>query len=201
MVDYGASNLRSVERALQVCGADARVTASPEDVARADAVVLPGQGEFSSAMRGLERLGLCDALLDAIRAGKPYLGICIGLQVLFEESEERGCHKGLGVLGGRVARIAAPGLKVPHMGWNTLEMAADCPLLRGLSPGSYVYFVHSYACYPEDPGVVAAWCSYGERFAAAVWRGNLYAVQFHPEKSQRVGLQIIRNFVRLAGEG
>jgi len=200
IVDYGASNLRSVQRALARFGAEAAVTNSPEDVAAAEAVVLPGQGEFSSAMAGLARLGLDRAVVNAIQAGKPYLGICIGLQVLFEEGEERGLHKGLGLIEGRVARLNAPGLKIPHMGWNALEFEGDCPLFAGIDEGAHVYFVHSYACYPKDRGLVSAWSTYGERFAAAVCRDNLHAVQFHPEKSQRVGLDIIRNFVRIAGE-
>lgn len=194
IVDACSGNLRSVERALTHVGAEVAVTRDPEVVRRADKVVVPGQGAFGVFMRGLAERDLGDALREAIAAGKPYLGICLGLQVLFEHSEESDCA-GLGLLRGRVTRLAPrdPRLKVPHMGWNRVHGRAP-----GIADGAYVYFVHSYRVVPADPGVIALEAEHGERFCAAIRHGNLFACQFHPEKSQAVGLGLLRAFVEAA---
>lgn len=194
IVDACSGNLRSVERALAHVGAEVVVTRDPEVVRRADKVVVPGQGAFGMFMRGLAERDLGDALRDAIAAGKPYLGICLGLQVLFEHGDESDCA-GLGLLRGRVTRLAPrdPRLKVPHMGWNRVHGRAP-----GIADGAYVYFVHSYRVVPEDPGVIALEAEHGERFCAAIRHGNLFACQFHPEKSQAVGLGLLRAFVEAA---
>jgi glutamine amidotransferase len=204
VVDSGYGNLRSVEKALAHVGGKPVITADPDLVRRADQVVVPGQGAFRDCVAGLAERGLGEAVRETIRAGKPFLGICLGLQVLFDESEEQGPCRGLGVLRGHVARFrpADPSLKVPHMGWNSVRTpggdASRDPLWRGLGDGEFVYFVHSYFVVPSDPGAVALECEYGERFCAAVRQDNVFACQFHPEKSQRVGLQILKNFVEIA---
>jgi glutamine amidotransferase len=199
IIDYGMGNLRSVQKAFEAVGADAAVTADPDAVARAGHVILPGVGAFADAMAELERTGLGAAFVAAVNAGKPCLGVCLGLQLLFDVSEEDGEHRGLGLLPGRVARFPnRPGLPVPHMGWNTLRAARPgIPLLEGLGEEPSVYFVHSYRALPEDPGDVAAWADYPEPFAAMVARDNLMACQFHPEKSQAVGLAMYRRFAAL----
>jgi glutamine amidotransferase len=199
IIDYGMGNLRSVQKALEAVGASAEVTADPDRVARSSHVILPGVGAFADAMSELDRTGLGASFIAAVRAGKPCLGVCLGLQLLFEVSEEDGEHVGLGLLPGRVARFPSrPGLPVPHMGWNTLQAARPgVPLLDGLGPEPSVYFVHSYRAVPEDLGDVAAWADYPEPFAAMVWRDNLMACQFHPEKSQAVGLAMYRRFAAL----
>lgn len=198
IVDVCHGNLRSVERALQKVGADVVVTRDPETVRRADKIVVPGQGAFGVFMRGLVERGLGDALREAIASGRPYLGICLGLQVLFDESEEQGPCAGLGVLRGRVVKLAPedPRLKVPHMGWNRLRVTHDRePLLAGVPADAYVYFVHSFHAVPADRDLVALEADHGVPITAAIRKDNLFACQFHPEKSQRVGLQILRNFV------
>ena len=196
VVDTGSGNLRSVEKALAHVGGRPLVTADPDVVRGADQVVVPGQGAFGACMRGLAG-GLGEAVLEAIRAGKPYLGICLGLQVLFEESDEQGPVRGLGLLGGRVGRFrpADPRLKVPHMGWNALELRRPDPLVSGIAEGAHAYFVHSYRAVPADPGATVLTARYDGEVCAAVRRDNVFAVQFHPEKSQAVGLRILANFV------
>lgn len=198
VVDYGAGNLGSVDKALRHLGVASVVTSSPDDALNADAVILPGVGAFQSCMEGLKCRGLDAAVRRVIEAGRPFLGICIGMQMLFEYSEEGGAVPGLGVLRGSVRRFpAALGLKVPHMGWNTLRLYQGCPLWQGLPESPRVYFVHSYYPVPEDPAVVAAETEYGLPFCSAVYSENVFATQFHPEKSGAVGLAILRNFARL----
>ena len=198
IIDYGMGNLRSVQKALEAIGESAVVTCDPERVRGADKVILPGVGAFEDAAAELRRTGLGAAFCDAVRAGKPSLGVCLGLQLLFDESLEGGRHQGLGLIPGRVVRFeGGPGRKVPHMGWNSLRVLREAPLLRGLGESPSVYFVHSYYVVPDDPDVVAAEADYPGPFAALVWRENLMACQFHPEKSQRVGLAMYRNFAAL----
>jgi imidazole glycerol-phosphate synthase subunit HisH len=197
ILDACSGNLRSVERALAHVGADVAVTRDPEVVRRADKIVVPGQGAFGMFMRGLAERGLGDALRERIAAGTPYLGICLGLQVLFDHGEESDCA-GLGILRGRVTRLAPadPRLKIPHMGWN--QVRGRDALLAGLPVGASFYFVHSYRAVPEDPAVVALEAEHGEPFCAAIRKDHLFACQFHPEKSQAVGLALLRNFVEAA---
>lgn len=206
IVDYGMGNLRSVEKALAHLGHAAEITASPERIARAERLILPGVGAFGAAMAQLGRVpegggpGLAEAVRQAAAAGVPLLGICLGMQLLLSESEEQGRHPGLGLVPGRVLRFPATGdpeLKVPHMGWNALRFPRPSPLFAGLEEGTQVYFVHSYYCRPEDPGVVVAECTHGIPFCAALEQENLYAVQFHPEKSGAAGLRLLDNFARL----
>jgi len=196
LVDYGSGNLRSVQKALEACGARVGTIASPAGLDAADAVVVPGVGSFGDCARNLRATGLWEPLREWIRAGRPYLGICLGYQLLFESSEESPGVEGLGVLDGVVRRFAKSSLKVPHMGWNTLEIRKrDDRLYRSLSGPVSVYFVHSFYPAPADPSVVSATCEYGGRFAASISTGALSATQFHPEKSQRAGLAILRNFL------
>ncbi len=196
IIDYGMGNLRSVQKAIEAVGSAAEITSDADRVHQATKVVLPGVGAFADAMAELRRTGLGQAFCDAVRAGKPCLGVCLGLQLLFDTSHEDGEHQGLGLLPGRVERFAAaPGLKVPHMGWNTLRVLKPVPLLAGIGPDISVYFVHSYYAVPENPEHVAAEADYPGPFPAIVWRENLMACQFHPEKSQSVGLQMYANFV------
>ena len=203
IVDYGRGNLGSVRKALAVLAPEVVVTDDPGTVARARALVVPGDGAFADAMGRLDRLGLAESIRAHIAAGRPYLGICLGYQLLFTESEEFGHAKGLDVLPGVVRRFP-PGLKVPHMGWNRLWPDGRLPLLAGIPAGAYFYFVHSY--YPEvsdalrAEGVQVAHSEYGLRFPALVARGHLYGTQFHPEKSQGWGLRLLANFARLAGD-
>ena len=196
IVDYGLGNLGSVEKALRHVGADCYVTSAPEEVRAAAAVVLPGVGAFDDCMEGLLRTGLADAVVEAIEAGKPFFGICLGLQVLFEESEEAAVHRGLGILRGCVVRFRHE-LKIPQIGWNQIQIKRRAPHLADIPDGAWVYFVHSYHVQPADEDVVATTTEYGYEFCSAVWRENIFATQFHPEKSQRVGLRILRNFVEL----
>ena len=193
VVDYGRGNLGSVAKALARLGLSAAVTEDPRLVADADAVVLPGDGAFHDAMGSLERLGLVDPLRACLEDGRPFLGICLGYQLLFTESEEFGHGKGLDVIPGSVRRFP-PGLKVPHMGWNRVSHPGDSPLFDGIPSGAHFYFVHSY--YPDtaDTSLQVAQCTYGITFAAAVSRGPLFATQFHPEKSQRWGIKLLENF-------
>jgi glutamine amidotransferase len=196
IVDVCSGNLRSVERALAHVGGDVVVTRDPDTVRRADKIVVPGQGAFAVFMRGLEERGLEPVLREAIASGKPYLGICLGMQVLFEHSEE-GDVAGLGVLAGKVVKFRPtdPTLKVPHMGWNRVAMKRP---VAGLSDGDHVYFVHSYHCAPADPSVIALEATHGVTFCAAIQSANLFACQFHPEKSQQVGLGLLKTFVEAA---
>jgi glutamine amidotransferase len=198
IIDYGMGNLRSVQKALEAVGQDAMVVSDPGQIRRASKVILPGVGAFADAIDELWRTGLGEAFVEAVRAGKPCLGVCLGLQLLFDLSEEDGEHRGLGLIRGRVVRFAPePGLKIPHMGWNTLRFRRPSPLLEGLEPEPSVYFVHSYYARPDDPSDVIAEADYPGPFAAMVGRDNLTAAQFHPEKSQRVGLAMYANFARL----
>jgi imidazole glycerol-phosphate synthase subunit HisH len=198
IVDYGMGNLRSVQKAIEAVGSSAEVTADPDRVRRASKVVLPGVGAFAEAMAELRRTGLGEAFREAVRVGKPCLGVCLGLQLLFDVSFEDGQHEGLGLIPGRIVRFAPrPGLKIPHMGWNTLRTLRPCPILAGIGESPSVYFVHSYFAQPDDRSVVAAEADYPEPFAAVVWRENLIACQFHPEKSQQVGLAMYADFVAL----
>jgi len=197
IVDYGMGNLRSVAKAFERLGHAAEVTRDPERIATAPGVVLPGVGAFGACMANLTSLGLVEPVRHAIRSGRPFLGICLGMQLLFEESEEFGPVAGLGILPGRVVRFTAdPARKVPHMGWNALRMVRAAPALAGIDDGAYVYFVHSYYPVPADPAVVATTTPYGCDFASSVVRDNVFACQFHPEKSQQVGLRLLDNFVR-----
>ncbi|CAN5793910.1 imidazole glycerol phosphate synthase subunit HisH [soil metagenome] len=198
IIDYGMGNLRSVQKALEAVGHGAEVTCDPDCVRQADKVILPGVGAFADAIAELRRTGLAEAFCDAVRAGRPALGVCLGLQLLFEISEEDGRHEGLGLLPGRVVRFEpSPERKVPHMGWNTLRKRRPVPLLEGLGPDPSVYFVHSYFAVPTRSEDIAAEADYPHPFAALVWRDNLMACQFHPEKSQRIGLAMYKNFAAL----
>ena len=192
IVDYGRGNLGSVEKAFARIGMDAVVTQEPRVVADSEAVVLPGDGAFHDAMLSLGGLGLLVPLRRALEGGRPFLGICLGYQLLFSTSEEFGDGRGLDVVPGVVRRFP-PGRKVPHMGWNGVEHAGDLTLFEGIPSGAHFYFVHSYYPEPATP-VKSGWCEYGVRFPAAIERGRIHATQFHPEKSQRWGLRLIENF-------
>jgi len=199
VVDYGMGNLRSVQKALERVGAEAVVTSDPDLVRRADKVVLPGVGAFGAAALQIEQRGLREALTEAAGGGAPFLGICLGFQLLFDESEESPGTRGLGVLRGRVLRFpSGPGCpKVPHMGWNMTRIGAGNALLAGIPDGSFFYFVHSFYAVPEDPSSVALTSEHGVRFAAMIAGERLFGVQFHPEKSQAMGLRMLRNFAAL----
>lgn len=191
IVDYGSGNLRSVQKAFERLGAAAAITSDPAAVAAADRLVLPGVGAFGDAMRELTGRGLVEPIQAHLRADRPFLGICMGLQLLFERGLEGGSHAGLGILAGEVVRFdLPPGLKVPHMGWNAVSWRDD-----RRSPGDYFYFVHAYHARPTDPAVIAATTDYGGPFCAAVRRGRLFATQFHPEKSQAVGLRLLSDWL------
>ena len=196
IIDYGMGNLRSVSKGFERLGYAAEVTRDPRRIEDASHVVLPGVGAFPDCMRNLEEMGLIDPVQRALSSGKPFLGICLGLQLLFTESEEFGIHEGLGWIRGRVVRFPDDGLKVPHMGWNTLEIRKATPMLQGLPTDAMVYFVHSYYVVPEDPGLIATTTDYGQPFASSIATGNVFACQFHPEKSQAVGLRLLRNFAQ-----
>lgn len=203
LLDYGSGNLRSVEKALRKVGADVRVITRPDGLKDARAAVLPGVGAFDDCITALQRQELLEAVKRFISSGRPFLGICVGYQALFERSEEfNSCAAGLALFAGKVVRFPnKPGLKVPQIGWNQLQLArSDCPLYRGIADGSYVYFVHSFYPQPNDESVVATRTTYGVTFASSIWRDNVHATQFHPEKSQAVGLLLLRNFVELTGE-
>ncbi|MBI4549342.1 MAG: imidazole glycerol phosphate synthase subunit HisH [Candidatus Omnitrophica bacterium] len=199
IIDYGMSNLRSVSKALQNLGGEAVVSENPSDLKGAAKVILPGVGAFGDAMKELDARGWVRPLLDFAASGKPLLGICLGLQLLFESSEENRTAKGLGIVKGDVVRFPAfLNLKVPHMGWNQLKFKQhDCPLTAGIRDGQYVYFVHSYFVRPADEGCVLAVTDYGLPFASMIWQGNVFGCQFHPEKSQEAGLSMIENFLRM----
>lgn len=209
IIDYGMGNLRSVQKALERVGADARIVTTADEIAAADKVVLPGVGAFRDAIAALRAQNLVEPIKSAIASGRPFLGICLGLQMLFDVSYEDGEYPGLGVLPGKVVRFdfsKLPGgeaLKIPQMGWNQLNWSSPCPLLKGIQPATHFYFVHSYYVAPAEtdsqsagPTGIAT-CNYGYDFAAMVWRDNLFATQFHPEKSQSAGLALLRNFATL----
>lgn len=210
IIDYGMGNLRSVQKAIEVAGARAKVTSNPKDLEKAEKIVFPGVGAFGEAMAELRRRRLADPIAAALGKGKPFLGLCLGLQLLFEKSEEAPGVKGLSILKGKSKRFNFSGsalgemgsLKVPHMGWNTisgrpLHITGRPAILRGVPDGTYVYFVHSYYVIPEDMNIVLTTTRYGISFVSGIWKDNIYAFQFHPEKSQSVGLKVLRNFVRL----
>ena len=200
MLDYGSGNLRSVHKSLLKVGAEVRLVQRPEEIGDAAGLVLPGVGAFDDCINALRKQELLEAARSFIQTGKPFLGICVGYQALFERSEEfNSCAAGLGIFQGRVVRFAeAAGLKIPQIGWNQIEITRpDCPLYRGIPSGSYVYFVHSFHPEPVDASIIATRTDYGTRFASSVWRDNVFATQFHPEKSQKVGLQLLQNFVGL----
>lgn len=199
IVDYGVGNFRNVQKAFEAVGAAAEITSSVEVVEQAEVVVLPGVGAFGDAMRHLVERGLDQPVLAAARAGKPLFGICVGLQLLFDESEEMGRRRGLGILPGKVVRFPKEVGPVPHMGWNQIQPQRSHPLLRHISPGDFAYFAHSYYAIPANPAHVIASTDYGRPFASVVGDDNVCAIQFHPEKSQQVGLQILRNFVEIVG--
>lgn len=196
IVDYGVGNLRSVYMAFRRLGCEAHIATTAGEIRQASALVLPGVGAFGDAMGNLHALAMTDELCAALRSGVPFLGICLGLQLLFEVSEELGENRGLGVLAGKVRRFST-GLKVPQMGWNQVKQVQPSPLWQGIADQSYTYFVHSYYVAPEDPSVIIGSTEYGGAYTSAVAQDNMYAIQFHPEKSQDVGESILRNFLRL----
>ena len=197
IMDYGVGNLFSVEKAFLYLGADAAITSDPDVLRQADKIVLPGVGAFGDCMKNLRASGMIPVLTERVKAGVPLLGICVGLQILFEGSDESPEAEGLGFFRGRVRRIQAEGLKIPHMGWNslTVQREAKADLFRGLPENPFVYFVHSYHAAPEDEDIITATADYGERLTAAVAKDNICATQFHPEKSGDVGPDILKNFI------
>jgi glutamine amidotransferase len=198
IVDYQMGNLRSVQKAIQRVGGQAVISSDPRQIARAEKLILPGVGAFGDAMLEIQRRDLADPIRDFIHSGRPFLGICLGLQLLFDRSVEHGQHEGLGVLSGDVVRFdLPPAFKVPHMGWNTVTRTSAAPILKEIRDGTHFYFVHSYYVRPADPSIVALQCDYGHPFCAMVWRENLYATQFHPEKSQADGLKLLAAFNQL----
>ena len=197
IVDYGMGNLRNVQKGFEKIGFEARLTRNKSEVGRASAIVLPGVGAFKDCMENLEKYGLVEILLRSIEKGVPYLGICLGLQVLFSQSEEFGFHRGLDLIKGKVVRfVPDPEHKVPHMGWNTIEKEKDGAMLQGIESGDFFYFVHSYYVIPDKTEWIASFTTYGKPFVSSIWKENLFATQFHPEKSQQKGLRILENFVK-----
>lgn len=198
IVDYGMANLRSVQKAFEKVGATAEITSDPKRVADAAMLVLPGVGAFQDAIACVRDSGLAEPIARHIEKGKPFLGICLGLQMLFTRSHEDGLFSGLNLFAGDVVRFPeTTGLKVPHMGWNQLRFTRQCPLFDGLPENAAVYFVHSYFAAPEDAGITCAQADYPTPFTAAIWKDNVFATQFHPEKSQEVGLTMLRNFAAM----
>lgn len=196
IIDYGMGNIRSAQRGLEHVGAEVRIVHSPDEIELASAIVVPGDGAFGKAMDNLRAASWIEPLDDWVTRGKPLLGICVGMQLLFETSEEMGMHQGLGILQGSVRRFP-DGLKIPQMGWNQIDLQQMNPLLTQVPDGGYVYFVHSYYCCPSDTSINLATTDYGIEFASIVARDNVWGVQFHPEKSQKVGLIILENFVSI----
>jgi glutamine amidotransferase len=197
VIDYGAGNLRSVRNALVHLGADVITASTPDQLDGAHKIVLPGVGAFGAGIKALRAAGFEEPIRRAVEADTPLLGICLGLQYLFESSDEMGSHKGLGLLPGRVTRFPSDGPKVPHIGWNSLQIRRKSPLLAGVPDGAYAYFVHSYYVEAGDPADVLAATDYGISFASAVGRENIFGIQPHPEKSQKVGLRILKNFIEV----
>lgn len=200
IVDYGMANLRSVQKAFEHVGVAARIVSTPDQVCAVDKIVLPGVGAFKDAVATLRSARLADPIIKHIESGKPFLGICLGLQMLFDIGYEDGEHRGLGVLRGKCVRFDVDetlGLKVPHMGWNQLSARSASPLLKDLPDDANVYFVHGYHVIPDDETVIATTTDYGRPFVSSIWRGNILATQFHPEKSQKVGLKMLENFARM----
>lgn len=198
IIDYGAGNLHSVKNALDFLGADNIVTGNKEEILSADKVILPGVGAFGDAMKCLEERGLVETVKAVVENSKPFLGICLGLHLLFEESEESPNVKGLGIFKGKIVKIPDNGnLKIPHMGWNNIRITKDSKILKNIGNEPYVYFVHSYYVEAEDESVVSAYTEYGQRLDIAVEQGNVFATQFHPEKSGDTGMEILKNFIAL----
>jgi imidazole glycerol-phosphate synthase subunit HisH len=198
IIDYQMGNLRSVQKAFERVGHAAAITSDPRTLEKADRLVLPGVGAFADAIAEIRRRELVEPILGAIEARKPFLGICLGLQLLFDVSYEDGQHEGLGVVPGEVRRFEVPGeYKVPHMGWNEVTFRKRAPIFKGVEDGAYFYFVHSYYVAPNDESVIDGVASYPKPFCATIWRDNLFATQFHPEKSQSAGLQLLKNFAKL----
>ncbi len=200
IIDYGMANLRSVQKAFEQVGQAARIISDPDQIGPADKIVLPGVGAFQDAIATLRGRHFDQPILRHIEKGKPFLGICLGLQMLFDVGFEDGEHRGLGVLKGKCIRFDVDetlGLKVPHMGWNQLEIQRPSPLFTGLPAGAGVYFVHGYHVVPDDPAIIATTTDYGRPFVSSIWRDNITATQFHPEKSQKTGLRILENFAAL----
>lgn len=198
VIDYGMGNLRSVQKALQFVGGRARIVTGARDLRKAEKIVFPGVGAFGDAVIELKKRDLFQSIIDEINRGKLFLGLCLGMQLLFSSSEESPGENGLSICRGVVKKFdnKRMDLKIPHMGWNNLKIKS-CPLLRGIPDGSYMYFVHSYYAQPEDSGIISATTDYGAEFASVIWQKNVYAMQFHPEKSQQLGLEILKNFVTL----
>jgi len=194
IIDYGMGNLRSVEKGFLKVGMDVKIVSDPKAVDNAHAVVLPGVGAFRDCMKNLTKMSLTESIIKAIQKGKPYLGICLGLQILFTESEEFGVYKGLNILSGKIVRFPESDLKVPHMGWNTIKILRRPPVLNSIQDSDFFYFVHSYYVAPDDNSVVATTTDYGITFTSMVWKDNIFATQFHPEKSQELGLRILKGF-------
>lgn len=205
IVDYGMGNIRSVEKGFIKVGADVKITSDSKVIADADGIVLPGVGAFKDCMKNLERLNLIDLIVKEIQKGKPYLGICLGLQILFSESEEFGICKGMNIFSGKVLKFkfdknqqsaisSQQFLKIPHMGWNTAKLLRKPPIFDGISDNTYFYFVHSYYVVPDEEGIIASKTDYGTEFVSMVWKDNIFATQFHPEKSQESGLKILKGF-------
>jgi glutamine amidotransferase len=203
IIDYGMGNLGSVLKGFERVGADAGIISAPEEIRKADKLVLPGVGAFADAARTLREKELIRPILEYVAGGKPFLGICLGLQLLFDVSYEDGEHTGLGIIPGKVVPFDFSGLKletklkIPHMGWNQIRWTRDVPMLRGLEQGSSVYFVHSYYVVPKDPAVTATVTNYGVDFTSMIWKDNVFATQFHPEKSQKIGLAMLERFSKL----
>ena len=199
LIDYGISNLRSVQKAFEHLGAQVTLTHTPDQVRRADKLILPGVGAFAAGMDGLRRRELIEPIQQRVRGGVPLLGICLGMQLLLDEGEEveTGAQPepGLCLLAGRVVRLRGENIHIPHMGWNQLLPVRDSALLRDVEPGAYAYFVHSYVCEPADADVILATTDYGQSFASVVGVGNVWGIQFHPEKSQQTGLRVLKNFI------
>ena len=197
IVDYGMGNLRSVEKAVEAVGGRPTITRDPDAVRNAERLILPGVGAFGDAMQNLRQRGLDQAVLDAVRQGKSLLGLCLGLQLLFTQSEEFGSHEGLNLIPGRVRKFDAPGLRVPHVGWNQIEGTRPNPLLKDVPEGSYFYFVHSYYVEPERAEDALRWTSYGHSFCSIACKDKVWGAQFHPEKSQDMGKRLLRNFLAI----
>ncbi len=197
IIDYGMGNLRSVEKTVAAIGGRPVITSDADAVRKGKRLILPGVGAFGDAMENLRRTGLDDAIREAVAAGTPLLGLCLGLQLLFTHSEEFGSHKGLNLIPGNVLRLSEPGLRVPHVGWNQLEDIQRDPLLKDIPEGSYFYFVHSYYVKPAGPEYALCWTSYGRRFCSIACRNNVWGAQFHPEKSQDAGKRLLRNFLAI----
>lgn len=198
IIDYGMGNLRSVQKAFEKVGCDAMITSDAGEVQQASKVVLPGVGAFGACMENLEKFGLVSTIRKVIKMGKPFLGICMGLQVLFDEGEEFGLHKGLGIIPGKVIRFKLPKkYKIPHMGWNRIHKKRRLPIMAEIDENAYFYFVHSYHVVPKDPGVIVTTTDYGKAFVSSIAKDNIFACQFHPEKSQATGLKILKAFGNL----